>query len=188
MAGMAVALDSCSAPVKAPEAVAGWYEGTLYEGKPFYITKNAIRWTSGRKKADFGHWTAASVYDPSIRLKAEGRTFTISPGYGWDGVTWGATPPDMLLPSLFHDAMLHAKMNGAPIARSQIDLAFYDLMATQHASRKRLYYRFVRLFGWCFTLPQHPQTLTVTSPEKPREAIHQREGNQGKQIHHGEEK
>ena len=85
---MAVALESCSVPVKAPEAVAGWYEGTLYEDKPFYITKNAISWTSGRKKADFGHWTAVSVYDPTIRLKAEGGTFTISPGYGWDGVTW----------------------------------------------------------------------------------------------------
>ena len=80
---MAVALESCSVPVKAPEAVTGWYEGTLYEDKPFYITKNAISWTSGTKKADFGHWTAVSVYDPTIRLKAEGGTFTISPGYGW---------------------------------------------------------------------------------------------------------
>ncbi len=85
--------------------------------------------------------------------------------YGWDGVTWGTTPPDMLFPSLFHDAMLHAKMNGAPIARNQIDLAFYDLMTSQHASRKGLYYRFVRLFGWCFTLPQHPHTLTIRREE-----------------------
>jgi len=67
----------------------------------------------------------------------------------------------MLLPSLFHDAMLHAKMNGAPIARSQIDLAFYDLMTTQHAGNKGLYYRFIRFFGWCFTMPQYPRTLTV---------------------------
>ncbi|MFR4224477.1 MAG: hypothetical protein ACLT38_13320 [Akkermansia sp.] len=72
---MAVALESCSVPVKAPEAVAGWYEGTLYEDKPFYITKNAISWTSGRKKADFGRWTAVSVYDPSIRMQAERRSF-----------------------------------------------------------------------------------------------------------------
>lgn len=57
-------------------------------------------------------------------MQAEGGRFSITPGYGWDGVTWGSTPPDMLLPSLFHDAMLHAKMNGAPISRSQIDLAF----------------------------------------------------------------
>ena len=47
-------LKSCSTPAAAPEPVAGWYEGTLYEDKPFYITKNAISWTSGRKKADFG--------------------------------------------------------------------------------------------------------------------------------------
>lgn len=157
----AVLLEACSAPAAAPEAVAGWYEETLYEGKPFYVTKNAVSWTSGRKKADFGHWTAVSVYDSSVRLKAEGDKFTITPGYGWDGVTRGATPPDMLLPSLFHDAMLHAKMNGAPIARSQIDLAFYDLMTSQKASHRGLYYRFVRFFGWCFTFPQHPQTLTV---------------------------
>ena len=45
-------LKSCSTPAAAPEPVAGWYEGTLYEDKPFYITKNAISWTSGRKKAD----------------------------------------------------------------------------------------------------------------------------------------
>ena len=33
-------LESCSTPAAAPEPVAGWYEGTLYEDKPFYITKN----------------------------------------------------------------------------------------------------------------------------------------------------
>ena len=109
-------LESCSTPAAAPEPVAGWYEGTLYEDKPFYITKNA---------------------------------------------TWGSTPPDMLLPSLFHDAMLHAKMNGAPISRSQIDLAFYDIMTSQNSCRKGLYYRFARLFGWCFTFPQHPNTLII---------------------------
>ena len=38
-------------------------------------------------------------------MQAEGGRFSITPGYGWDGVTWGSTPPDMLLPSLFHDAM-----------------------------------------------------------------------------------
>ena len=102
-------LESCSTPAAAPEPVVGWYEGTLYEDKPFYITKNAISWTSGRKRADFGRWTAVSVYDPSIRMQAEGGRFSITSGYGWDGVTWGSTPPDMLLPSLFHDAMLHAK-------------------------------------------------------------------------------
>lgn len=154
-------LNSCSTPAAAPESVNGLYEGTLYEGKPFYITKNTISWTSGRKRADFGCWTAVSVYDSSIRLQAEGSRFSISPGYGWDGVTCGSTPLDMLLPSLFHDAMLHAKMNGAPISRSQIDLAFYDLMSSQNARNKGLYYRLARLFGWCFTLPQHPHTLKV---------------------------
>lgn len=84
-------LESCSTPAAAPEPVAGWYEGTLYEDKPFYITKNAISWTSGRKRADFGRWTAVSVYDPSIRMQAEGGRFSITPGYGWDGVTWGST-------------------------------------------------------------------------------------------------
>ena len=78
-------LESCSTPAAAPEPVAGWYEGTLYEDKPFYITKNAISWTSGRKRADFGRWTAVSVYDPSIRMQAEGGRFSITPGYGWDG-------------------------------------------------------------------------------------------------------
>ena len=29
-------LKSCSTPAAAPEPVAGWYEGTLYEDKPFY--------------------------------------------------------------------------------------------------------------------------------------------------------
>jgi len=47
-------LKSCSTPAAAPEPVVGWYEGTLYEDKPFYITKNAISWTSGRKKAEEG--------------------------------------------------------------------------------------------------------------------------------------
>ena len=43
-------LKSCSTPAAAPEPVAGWYEGTLYEDKPFYITKNAI---SRKKKGGF---------------------------------------------------------------------------------------------------------------------------------------
>ena len=77
-------LESCSTPAAAPEPVVGWYEGTLYEDKPFYITKNAISWTSGRKRADFGRWTAVSVYDPSIRMQAEGGRFSITSGYGWD--------------------------------------------------------------------------------------------------------
>ncbi len=34
-------LESCSTPAAAPEPVAGWYEGTLYEDKPFYITVTA---------------------------------------------------------------------------------------------------------------------------------------------------
>lgn len=165
-------LESCSAPSEAPNPVAGWYEGALYEGKPFYITKNAITWKSGRPGADFGRWTAVSVYDPSGYMKAEGNQFTIGPGYGWDGVTWGTTPPDMLLPSLFHDAMLHAKMNGAPIPRSRIDLAFYDLMGTQHVRHKGVYYRFVRLFGWCFAFPQHPRTLTVHPEDSGKEPEH----------------
>ena len=42
-------LESCSTPAAAPEPVAGWYEGTLYEDKPFYITKNAISWTRARR-------------------------------------------------------------------------------------------------------------------------------------------
>ncbi len=52
-------------------------------------------------------------------------------------------------------------MNGAPISRSQIDLAFYDIMTSQNSCRKGLYYRFARLFGWCFTFPQHPNTLII---------------------------
>lgn len=57
-------------------------------------------------------------------MQAEGGRFSITPGYGWDGVTWGSTPPDMLLPSLFHDAMLHAKMNGAPIPEARLTWLF----------------------------------------------------------------
>ena len=29
-------------------------------------------------------------------------------------------------------------------------------MTSQNSCRKGLYYRFARLFGWCFTFPQHP--------------------------------
>lgn len=156
-----LAVSCTSSPAVAPHAVAPWYKGTLYEGKPFYITKNTISWTSPRNSIDFGHWTATSIHDPAICLTADGPAFTISHGYGWDGVTWGATPPDMLLPTLFHDAMLHARMNGAPIPRNRIDLAFYDIMASQHTRHRNLYYRLVRLFGWCFTFPQHPHTLEI---------------------------
>ena len=66
IAGTAACLESCSAPAAASAAVASWYEETLYEGKPFYVTKNAVSWKSGRKNADFGHWTAVSVYDPCL--------------------------------------------------------------------------------------------------------------------------
>lgn len=35
---------------RGPGTRGSWYEETLYEDKPFYITKNAISWTSGRKR------------------------------------------------------------------------------------------------------------------------------------------
>lgn len=157
---MALLTASCSIPA-APVASENWYEGVLYENEPFYVTKTAMSWESTRPNADFGHWTAVSTYDPSGWMKAEGRRFTIGPGYGWDGVTWGPSTPRMISPSLFHDAMLHAMMNGAPISRKQIDQAFYDIMRARHASCRHLYYPFVRLFGWCFTFPQHPRTLKI---------------------------
>lgn len=46
-------LESCSTPAAAPEPVAGWYEGTLYEDKPFYITKKRHQLDQRKKKGGF---------------------------------------------------------------------------------------------------------------------------------------
>lgn len=46
-------LKSCSTPAAAPEPVAGWYEGTLYEDKPFYITKKRHQLDQRKKKGGF---------------------------------------------------------------------------------------------------------------------------------------
>lgn len=112
---------------------------------------------------EFGTWKAYGIHDKKLYMEARGKTFCIEKNYGWDGATNAPTTRSLLLPTLFHDALLHAMMNGAPVSRKQADLAFYQLMKRERFPLAAAYYRSVRNFGSSFVPKQNPPTLKIIS-------------------------
>lgn len=108
-----------------------------------------------------GHWSAYGISDKKLYMTASGTKFTIQPGYVWDGATEGPTTNKLLTPTLFHDAMLHAMMNGAPISKDQADGALLQLMKKEAFFWSGTYYRLVRNFGNNYVKGQTSKTLAI---------------------------
>lgn len=140
-----------------------WYRCITVDNKTMYLTGTSVSWTF---QHELGYWTAFDIKDKKLRMTAQGKTFTIAPGYVWDGATEGPTTAKLLTPTLFHDAMLHAIMNGAPIGRDQADGAFYQLMKAEKFVMARPYYEAVRNFGDSYIPRQNPPTLIIRSIKK----------------------
>ncbi len=138
-----------------------WYRCFADEhGKRMFMTALPVSYEFNHQ---IGHWKAYGAQDRKLYMTASGRSFRIEGGYVWDGATEGPTTARLLTPTLFHDAMLHAMMNGAPISQDQADGAFYQLMKKGNFFWSRLYYSAVRNFGTGYSQPQEPRTLRIVS-------------------------
>ena len=135
-----------------------WYRCVTIDQKTMYMTGTRVSWTF---QHELGYWEAFDTRNKKLCMTARGKTFTIEPGYVWDGATEGPTTDKLLTPTLFHDAMLHAIMNGAPLGRDQADGAFYQLMKAENFTMARPYYELVRNFGEAYLNRQNPPTLTI---------------------------
>jgi hypothetical protein len=102
---------------------------------------------------------------PRMRMSKDG-LITVLKEYCWDGCTpkycvmdmllgtpEGAVHQDTGLPktwdaSLVHDALCQFKKSGVPLSQREIDLIMLDLLQMRQFSLSRVYYFFVRVFGW----------------------------------------
>lgn len=164
-------LNSCSSDVCKGNGVATtaqvklsrpdqpWYQCFTNEsGHRMFITAAPV---SYQFQHELGYWSAVGANDKKLYMKAAGKNFSIEPGYVWDGATEGPTTNKLLTPTLFHDAMLHAMMNGAPITRDQADGALLQLMRQENFFWSKPYYKIVRNFGANYSQPQFPRTLKI---------------------------
>lgn len=136
-----------------------WYRCFPDEkGKRMFVTMANL---SYEFQHELGYWRAYGAGDKQLYMTARGKRFSIEPGYVWDGATEGPTTNKLLTPTLFHDAMLHAMMNGAPISRDQADGALLQLMRKENFFWSRPYYKIVRNFGASYSQPQYPRTLRI---------------------------
>lgn len=136
-----------------------WYRCFINsKGHRMFITTTRVHWTF---QHELGYWAAYGNPNKKLYMTARGKNFTIEPGYVWDGATEGPTTAKLLTPTLFHDAMLHALMNGAPINQEQADGAFYQLLKAEDFYLADTYHFAVSKFGDQFLTRQNPPTLII---------------------------
>ena len=115
-------MKQISPEVRAAAAQPGCWYAYLPERSPGFclITRHAIVWRD--LEMNLGRWRALHPESPHrVLMEARGDTFILHRRYIWDGMTWGCTRPQDLLPTLLHDALYHALQNGAPVSRREID-------------------------------------------------------------------
>jgi hypothetical protein len=135
-----------------------WYRCVHRDGQTMYQTMTTVSWTF---QHELGYWDAYGAKSKQLYMRAQGKTFTVFPGYVWMGSTQGPTTEKLLTPSLFHDAMLHAMQNGAPLTQAQADGAFYQLMKAENFVLAGTYFATARNFGSSYNGPQNQQALTI---------------------------
>lgn len=121
-------MKQISPEVRAAAAQPGCWYAYLPDRSPGFclITRHAIVWRD--LEMNLGRWRARHPESPHrVLMEARGDTFILHRRYIWDGMTWGCTRPQDLLPTLLHDALYHALQNGAPVSRREIDRLFLRL-------------------------------------------------------------
>lgn len=130
----------------------------LYRLEKDYTYQTGYRWEHDREFTDGDGVTW-------MRLSKDG-LITIYKGYCWDGCTPKFCVLDILFgtpegaihkkegrpktwdASLVHDALCQFKKSGVPLSQHEIDLIMLDLLRMREFSLSRVYYFFVRIFGW----------------------------------------
>jgi hypothetical protein len=138
------------------------------------VCRNSVKWLY-RTDVNFGWDSGFEIPEDQFFLDAEGKVrlilerggrVTVTREYAWNGCSpkvclfdfLFGTPdgvvhvrtgrPKTYFASMVHDALYQFLLVNSPITRRQADDAFYRLMAESDFAPRRLYWLFVRLFGW----------------------------------------
>lgn len=132
-------------------------EDYVATGKPYkfkttaYIEFEVTEFDHGHPPGDYyryhdekGRDWLLVFYDEPYKLR-----LVIVPNYAWDGATMAPDYPEVILPSLLHDALCQfRKTPGFPFTKKQVDGLFLESMRKQGFCLAEVYYAAVRAFGW----------------------------------------
>ena len=157
----------------APQVVeCGKQPGNWYEYMPAYApyfclkTRYAIVYHDAEMQ--LGYWRALHPEPPHrVLLEGRGNSLIIHRSFVWDGMSFGNTVPEELLPSLLHDALYYARQGNAPFSRREADTAFLRAGKARKCKGAYTAYISVRALGGFFGTPPggQPPLIELTTPE-----------------------
>ena len=157
----------------APQVVeCGKQPGNWYEYMPAYApyfclkTRYAIVYHDAEMQ--LGYWRALHPEPPHrVLLEGRGNALIIHRSFVWDGMSFGNTVPEELLPSLLHDALYYARQGNAPFSRREADTAFLRACKVRKCKGAYTAYLSVRALGGFFGTPPggQPPLIELTTPE-----------------------
>ncbi|MBR1982821.1 MAG: hypothetical protein IKA23_08730 [Akkermansia sp.] len=155
--------------VKCGEHPAGWYE-YMPQYAPYFCLKTRYAIVFYDPEMQLGHWRLLHPLPPRrVMMEARGDTLILHRSFVWDGMSFGNTVPQQLLPSLLHDALYYALQGNAPFERYEADAAFLRACRANGCSGCYAAYVSVRTLGGFFGQP--PGTIApvveLTSPTTP---------------------
>ena len=135
----------------------GWYE-YLPEYAPYFCLKTRYAIIFHDVEMNLGYWRLLHPEAPHrVMMEGRGDMLILHRSFVWDGMSFGNTVPEELLPSLLHDALYYALQGDAPFSRREADAAFFRSCQTHGCPGKYLTYLSVRALGGFFGKP--PGTL-----------------------------
>lgn len=146
-----------------------WYE-YMPQYAPHYCLKTTCSLAWHDPDMQLGHWLLRHPLPPyRVMLEARGDTLYIHRGFVWDGVSFGNTAPEELVPSLLHDALYYAQQGGAPIPRRVADKVYLRAARKYGCSSPLVDYLVVRALGGFFGKPVDatPPQVELRTPEAP---------------------
>ena len=165
-------VDAVNMKQLAPEVVAagqtadGWYE-YMPEYAPYFCLKTRQTMLFEDPEMQLGHWRVLHPLPPHrVLMEARGTRLLLHRSFVWDGMSFGNTVPQELLPSLLHDALYYARQGGAPVSRREVDRAFLRACRQHKTPGAYTSYLCVRAFGGFFGVPPGgiPPRVEVLEP------------------------
>ena len=144
-----------------------WYE-YMPEYAPYFCLKTRYAIVYHDAEMQLGYWRALHPEPPHrVLLEGRGNSLIIHRSFVWDGMSFGKTVPEELLPSLLHDALYYARQGNAPFSRREADTAFLRASKVRKCKGAYTAYISVRALGGFFGTPPggQPPLIELTTPE-----------------------
>jgi hypothetical protein len=144
-----------------------WYE-YMPEFAPYFCLKTRCHLIYTDEEAQLGYWRALHPLPPHrVLMEARGHSLILHRSFVWDGMSFGKTVPEELLPSLLHDALYYARQGNAPFSRREADTAFLRACKVRKCKGAYTAYLSVRALGGFFGTPPggQPPLIELTTPE-----------------------